>query len=462
MKTSVCPIRRPTPRMKRIAAAAGVCGLLSLLVYSTTGHAQSGRAIHLQDAIRVALEQHPSILATKARIDIARGDAVSAGARPNPSLVITGENFPLSPTERGYSFTRNTDWFAYVTHTIERGHKRERRSDVAQIGVDLALEDVKAVEELVVIAVTTAYERALAARTRLTLAREGADKFLGIVSYNQVRVTEGYTPEGDLIKAKLESQRLNYLASRLKTDYDKAKLELLRAMGNESFDLAFDLAESVNFRPTAINFTELQRLALQRPAMRIAEEQVRRAEAGLQLERAKAKQDIQTSLGYKRSGTDNTLYGAIHIGLPVFDRNEGGIQRAQSEVDFTRASVRRVHNEILGELALAQQAIENTERQLTTLQQDFLQRADESSAVAEAAYREGAADLLILLESQRARLTAQELFTQALLDYRMAIHELERAAGVRSLPLVAEGEEQHQPGRDLTAPVRNGGGTPRE
>ena len=42
--------------------------------------------------------------------------------------------------------------------------------------------------------------------------------------------------------------------------------------------------------------------------------------------------------------------------------------------------------------------------------------------------------LLVLLDAQRVRSQAQELYFQALYDYQLAIHELERAAGIERLP----------------------------
>ena len=61
-------------------------------------------------------------------------------------------------------------------------------------------------------------------------------------------------------------------------------------------------------------------------------------------------------------------------------------------------------------------------------------RADESRSISLAAYQEGAVDLIVLLDAQRVRAQAQEYYFQALYDYQVAVHELERAAGVDNLP----------------------------
>jgi outer membrane protein TolC len=100
--------------------------------------------------------------------------------------------------------------------------------------------------------------------------------------------------------------------------------------------------------------------------------------------------------------------------------------------------LRHAQNTVLAELAAARRAVELNQRQVESLRAEFLSLADESQSVSLAAYREGAADLLTLLDAQRARSQAQEFYFQALYDYQLAIHELERAAGIERLPTASQ------------------------
>ncbi|MBL8166756.1 MAG: TolC family protein, partial [Acidobacteria bacterium] len=96
--------------------------------------------------------------------------------------------------------------------------------------------------------------------------------------------------------------------------------------------------------------------------------------------------------------------------------------------------LRYAKNQVLADLASARSAVELNQKQVEGLRTDFLMRADEARSVSLAAYREGAVDLLVLLDAQRVRAQAQEFYFQALYDYQLAIHELERAAGIERLP----------------------------
>lgn len=421
------------------------CGItLMWLIVAPSGLAQTAEpaklpqstpaVLTLAEAIARARQEHPRLVAARERVLMAEGDRLAAGRRPNPTLHVSGENFPLGTTVGGFDFGRDLEWFAFVSQTFEIGGKRGLRQAVAARDVELAQLELAMVEREVVSNVKVAYERALMARAQLELARQSLGNFQQILRYNEVRVAEGYTAEGDLIKVQLETQRIEYAVQRAALEYEQAKIALRRAMGASSFDTAFELGESLSFQPVALNVEELEKAALRRPEVALAQVQIERARAALHLEQARAKPDITTSFGYKRNGPDNALYGAVAVSLPIFDRNQGAIARAQAEVRLAEAQWRQARNEVLAELAAARRAVESAEQQVESLQRDFLVRADASSHVALAAYREGAADLLLLLEAQRARNSAQELYLQALFDHRLAVHELERAAGIERLP----------------------------
>ncbi|MCC7340126.1 MAG: TolC family protein, partial [Bryobacterales bacterium] len=57
-------------------------------------------------------------------------------------------------------------------------------------------------------------------------------------------------------------------------------------------------------------------------------------------------------------------------------------------------------------------------------------QAMETASIAEAAYREGGADLLRLLDAQRVRIEAQQTYVEARVNYELAIVDLEQALGI--------------------------------
>jgi cobalt-zinc-cadmium efflux system outer membrane protein len=180
---------------------------------------------------------------------------------------------------------------------------------------------------------------------------------------------------------------------------------------------------------------------LRQPQLQAAQARVERARAQLQLEQARTRPDVTATFGYKRNGVDNALYGALSIPLPLYNRNQGLIARAQAEIEVAEAEARQIRTRLLAELAAARRAVTLHQQLVEALRADFLLQADEARNVSLAAYREGASDLLMVLDAQRTRSQAQELYFQALYDYQIAVHELERAAGIEQLPTRAGGSQ---------------------
>lgn len=415
--------------------------LIPALVAAQTAASNS---LTLTAAVQRVRQNHPLLVAAKQRVAMFEGELFEAGLKPNPTFTVSGENIPLDPPEGGFSFKRTMDYFAYFSQTFERGNKRELRRAAAQRAVELANVEAEAVERQLVYEVKVAYQHAAIARERIELLRENSNQLGQLVKLNEVRVQAGYTAEGDLIKARLEAQRMDYNIRKAMIEYDRAKIVLQKAMGDSTFEADFDLAERLDFRTVSLNAKSLQDAAMRRSNIKTIEARLEQARALLQVQRANAKPDLTASFGYKRNGVDNALYGALSIPLPLYSKNQGNIARAEAEVAMIESELKFERAVVIAELTAARRTVEANERQIEALRAEFLRNADESQQVSLAAYREGATDLLHLIDAQRTRTQAQELYFQALADYQLAIHELERAAGIEQLPRreIVEGNKQ--------------------
>ena len=422
----------------------GIAGLLVSLFLAAEVCGQGGamRRWTLADAVEAARRGHPLIVAAKQRVAMAEADVVEAGLRPNPSFFVSTENVPLAGTRNPFQFGSSIDWFAIYSHTFETGNKRQLRAALAERALAAAQAEAAAVERNILYEVKAAYHRVAIAKLRGNLLGETLNNLRQLVGLNEVRVREGYTAEGDLIKVRLETQRVEYQQRRSELDYERARIDLLRAMGAGSYEAAetaFEVEEELDFAPAAIDAAQLREAAMRLPQVQAGAALVERAQAQLRLEQARVRPDLTFNIGYKRNAGDNTMVAGVTVPLPVYNRNQAQITRAQAELGAAEADLRHTRNLVLAELAAAERAVRLNQRQIELLRADFLLRADESRSISLAAYREGAVDLLNLLDAQRVRAQAQEFYFQALYDYQLSIHELERAAGIDRLPRQAPG-----------------------
>jgi outer membrane protein TolC len=96
---------------------------------------------------------------------------------------------------------------------------------------------------------------------------------------------------------------------------------------------------------------------------------------------------------------------------------------ADSELAAATALVR-------AEVRAAEADVEARYRLIARMLRGLVERAAESSRIAQAAYREGGSDLLRLLDAERARIDLETLYYRTLADYRQSVAALEAAMGI--------------------------------
>ena len=155
------------------------------------------------------------------------------------------------------------------------------------------------------------------------------------------------------------------------------------------------------------------------------------AGSNIRLQKADAKPDVNFILGYKRTFGFHTAMAGMEVPLPLFNRNQGNIGAATAR-DARLGSLKwpRQRRWCGPKCGAAQAEVEMRRRQITELLKGSLERAAESSRIALAAYREGGADLLRLLDAERTRIELEVLYARTLADYRVSVVALETAMGV--------------------------------
>src|SRR5262245_4744401 len=77
---------------------------------ASAAHAQTAqpRRLTLSAAIERARQHHPLIIAAGRRVAIAEAEKLESSLRPNPSLTVSGENFPIGSAPKGFEFGSGT------------------------------------------------------------------------------------------------------------------------------------------------------------------------------------------------------------------------------------------------------------------------------------------------------------------------------------------------------------------
>jgi outer membrane protein, heavy metal efflux system len=386
--------------------------------------------LSLQEAIDQALASRVSLKADAERVSIAQGLRKQAGAIPNPEFQFQNEN--LRP---GQTYTRDVDTLAMINQPLDVLGKRPARIAAAAKGVARSQADYDLARWEVVRNVRLAYWAARGVQEVRDILKTTADNFQKTVDYNAAKLSVGAIPEQDLIRVRVEQERLNIAAKLAAIDADTARIELLKQMGKTGY------ADMVLIEPLTVEKIieplGADQVLAQRPEIRAAKAALAEAEANARLQDVAARPDLNVTYGYKRTELPDTTFGvntaivSVRVTLPVTDKNLGNRAAAQAEVRRQQDLLAATENDIRMEYSGALEEFQMRRTEVVNILEPLRHDAAEISQIASAAYGEGGVDLLRFLDAERARLDADLAWVRGMADYWQSVAKLEAAEGVR-------------------------------
>ncbi len=389
---------------------------------------EAQEALTLQQAVDRAVEARASLKAEAERVVIAQGVRQQAGARPNPEVQFQTEN--LRP---GMHYGTDVDTLAYVIQPLDVLGKRGRRVDAATQGVVLTQAEYDQTRWQMVRDVKLAYWDARGAQESRDLLKATVNTFQQLVDYHNARLTVGAIAEQDVLRVRLEGERLQITANLAALRATRAQSGLLKAMGqSDPMDLA--LTEPLDREGPPL--PAVDDVLAQRPDMKVARAAVAEAQARTRLQDVLARPDLSVTYGYKRTQIPGTLVGAntaiaaVTVKVPLFDRNSGNRAAAAGEARRQEQLLTATQVGAVADFRAATQEYELRRREVVGTLQPLREHADNISSIAQAVYTQGGGDLLRLLDAQRARLDAQLAWVEGMVEYQQSIVNLETAEGV--------------------------------
>jgi outer membrane protein, heavy metal efflux system len=404
--------------------------LTSLIFVGFNGgpcRAQAG--LSLSDAINRALQSRASLKAESERISAAEGFKRQAGQIPNPEFQFQNEN--LRP---GQTYGRDVDTLAMINMPLDVLGKRGQRVALASEGVHRTQAEYELARWRVAQQVKFAYWAARGSQEIHDVLTTTVDNFQKVIDYHSAQLSAGAIAEQDLLRVRLEGERLKISADLALIETSRARAELLKEMGETRFPeiiLTEPLALEASFVPLGVEEALAQRIEI-----KVARAAVDQARANARLQDVSARPDLNVTYGYKRTQLPDTTNGvntamaALRITLPTTDKNQGNRMAAEAEVRRQQQLLLAAEAEVRADYEGALQEYELRRREVTQALQPLREHAAAISAIAAAAYAEGGTDLLRLLDAERARLEADLAWARGMVDYRQSIARMEAAEGL--------------------------------
>jgi outer membrane protein, heavy metal efflux system len=374
------------------------------------------------EALARALGDDPGVRAADASREAADANADQAGRWANPSLEVLQENVSGSGV---YSGTDRAETTYSLRQPLQLGGDRgarrrvaERDLDAARIGADIRrLDLIEEVEHAFIDA--QAAEAALAvAEDRLSVARELSEAVARRVRAARDPLMAGSRTEARLAEAEIEAEAARRAAQ-------SARARLASYWGG-SGDFSLDTSSFARMD----DFDAASRASFD---LQLADTQAARAEAQLDLERARAFPDVDLQAGWRQfQETDDTaLVFGFSAPLPIWDRNQGGVARARAESQRAQYERDAQERALDRRLALLQAQLESARLEIEALDARVIPASDRALAQARQGYAMGGFSYIDVLDAQRALVDARLRRINALRTFHRAQASLARLTGAR-------------------------------
>lgn len=416
-----------TVRRRLLAALALFC-----ISFPTDAQTAGPMAVTVEQAVAETLQRNLTLLAERYEIPRAEAEVVAARLRPNPVLSLGGDHLDLLGT--GYNLVNNAgpaEYSARVDWPLERPAKRRARisaAEYARAAAECRLQD--AVRRLA-LETQQAFVELQAARESLTLARANQRTFEELVAVNAARVRAGDLAPIELVRTRVSAVQLTQAVTQAEARWRVAQNRLQTLMGRaEALDV-FEAVGEMRRDPPPPSLSPLLAKALdQRPDLRALRADQARTLADLKLQIAQGKIEYTVGVEYRRqqglAGTGNSLGLFLALPLTIYDRNQGGVARAQAEIRQTELRIAALERELRAELEATYLQCRAADAVLKSYEGGLLEQARDVLEVTEYAYRRGEASFVEFLDAQRTYNETMQGYIDARAEYARLRFTLDR------------------------------------
>jgi len=389
----------------------------------------------LPQAVIFSLENNGELKSFREEKGVRDAGKVRAGLLPNPVLEFEGATGAMtgSSDDSTLSLGLSQEFFL--------GGKREKRLASADQELEIYHWQLIDRERVLSEEVKTAFYGALLAQKRIDLAKRAMDLNRQLFDVARERLAAGDIPELEMNLVKVESARSEGAMIAAVKELNQSQTKLFNLMGlsegaTPALSGTLD-SESGMVKP----LVDLVQLAKgNRPDLKVLAAEKLKGEADINLAQAEAFPNLVAGLFYSHERStdasavgeekvrDNLLGIRLSLPIPVFDKNQAGVQEARAKKSSSEsrwlATVRTVEREV--ETAYASYL--NSEKILSLYKTNIIPQLEENLQLTQEAYRLGEVGILAVIQEQKKFFEVSDGYLMALHDRQTARVKLEAAA----------------------------------
>jgi cobalt-zinc-cadmium efflux system outer membrane protein len=353
------------------------------------------KVLTLAEAERLATGSHPAMREAAAQVRALGGKWVQVGLRPNPTIGYTGMQIgdDDSAGQQG----------GFVGQEFVTAGKLDLSRSVVFHEQQAAEQRLQRTQLQVLTTVRKYYFEALAAERSVALARQLNEIAGKSVTVSEQRLKALDVPKTAVLQAQIESESASLLEQQASERHDAAWRRLASIIGTQD-DQPMSL-EDVLTRPLPeLDYSTVrERLKSESPELAELRFAVERARSEVGRASAGRIPNVSAMAGVQRdTATRDTIASVqVSIPLPVFDRNQGAIAQACSELAAAQAALDARQLVLDQQLSLALRDYRTARERVTRYAGKVLPAAQETLDSVNKGYQQGQLDYLQVLTVQQ-------------------------------------------------------------
>ncbi|MBC7796211.1 MAG: TolC family protein [Pyrinomonadaceae bacterium] len=369
------------------------------------------------EAVQIALWNNAALNADLSQLGFARADLKEAGLLQNPILSLL---FPVGPKQLE----------AVLNLPIEILYQRPKRVAVATVNLKRVAEGLEQNGLNLVRDVRLGYLELHLAKERVRLADSAMQTRRQIPIIMEARFRVGDVSEAEVVTVQSELKVFEEDRLRFERETFVAEERLRLLMGLSDERTAFEIAPKP-FNPVQLaSSDELIRSArASRPDLRSAELAIEAAGNLAKWEKSRIFNFIAT-LDINGKGAKGFEAGPGFVAeIPIFNRNEGGITRAEAEIERAGRQYALIREQIASEVEESRLRLIKTEELITQIRFSVIPALEREQFIQEASFKDGDIPFLFVLQNRQRLDLARLRETEANAEMQRAQVLLDRSVG---------------------------------
>lgn len=398
----------------------------------------------LDVAIQRLADANLALLALRFELPMADADALTASLRANPIFYADGQLIPYGH----YSNHRpggQRQFDVNITLPIDVTFKRLARIAVADRAKAVTAAQFQDAVRQQIDNLYTVYVDALAAQQTLAYSRAFADGITKVRERTEMLLKAGEALESDVdrVRAQVQVAQLQIREASEAVVTASRNLALLLNVPRQEADSVRVRAFLRDVRELPTSDEDMVQMALNgRPDMLAERLAVGRADADVRLAEANRYPDVYV-LYQPYTMQDNAPFGfksayswalGVTASVPVFNRNQGNVQRARLNAQQTRVELAGMERQVAHEVEQAIREFRLSRTSVVEIEGEILPAVRRVRDTAYSRWQGQESTAIEYLEAQRDYNESVKNYRDALVRHRRAMLDLNTAVGARLMP----------------------------